>query len=168
MLTFGLVKNLFFMKLFILRHGKAEDIKENLKDFDRKLSSKGVKQAHKLGRYLSTFKIEQIISSSANRTKETTEIVNEYCHTKTIMFDKDLYLADVNTIKKKIAKLATKENVLFVGHNYGISDLVTDLTGHDTNLSTCALAIVDLQINDWGYLAGGTGILEQIIIPKQL
>jgi phosphohistidine phosphatase len=156
------------MIFFILRHGKAEDSRENLKDFDRHLSKKGEKQAHKMGQFLADKGIEQIISSSAQRTMDTTLIVNEYLKVDDITFVNDLYLADLSTIKENISTLARKNKVLFVGHNFGISDLVSDLSGQYIGLSTCQLAYFKMEVNDWQHLSSETGSLIEIISPKQL
>jgi len=156
------------MIFFILRHGKAEDSRVNLKDFDRHLSQKGVKQAHKMGQFLADKGIEQIISSSAQRTKDTTNIVNEYLKVNDITFLEELYLADLSTIKEKISNLAHKEKVLYVGHNFGISDLVSDLSGQNISLTTCELAYFSMEFDDWNYLSSETGSLIEIISPKQL
>jgi len=156
------------MNFFVLRHGKAENIRDNLKDFDRGLSEKGKKQAHKIGQFLADKGIEQIISSSAKRTKETTSIVNDYIKSNDITFVDELYLADVSTIKEKISILAKKDIVLYVGHNFGISDLVSDLSGQQITLSTCQLAYFTMEIDDWRLLSANTGILKELITPKQL
>jgi phosphohistidine phosphatase len=156
------------MIFFILRHGKAEDSRGNLKDFDRHLSEKGEKQAHKMGQFLADKGIEQIISSSAQRTKGTTNIVNEYLKVDDVTFVNELYLADLSTIKENISTLAHKDKVLYVGHNFGISDLVSDLSGEYIGLSTCQLAYFEMEVDDWQHLSSETGSLIDIISPKQL
>ena len=156
------------MIFFILRHGKAENAQQNQKDYDRPLSSKGKEQAHKMGQFLADKGIEQIISSSAQRTKDTTSIVNEYLKVNDITFVDELYLADLSTIKEKISTLAHKDKVLYVGHNFGISDLVSDLSGQRIGLSTCELAYFNMEVDNWHHLSSETGSLIEIISPKQL
>lgn len=156
------------MIFFILRHGKAEDSRENLKDFDRHLSAKGEKQAHKMGQFLADKGIEQIISSSAQRTQDTTSIVNGYLKVNDVTFINELYLADLATIKENISTLAHKDKVLYIGHNFGISDLVSDLSGQNIGLSTCQLAYFEMEVDDWQHLSSETGSLIEIISPKQL
>ncbi len=156
------------MQIFILRHGKAKDAIPNQKDFDRPLSGKGEKQINKIGKYIADKGITQIISSSAKRTTQTTEIANTYMDVKKVSFFEDLYLTDAATIKEKIADFAEDEKVLFVGHNFGISDFVGALTDQHVTLSTGMLAIVSLDIKDWSHLTFGLGHLDDIISPKTL
>ena len=156
------------MKLFILRHGKAVNIKEGSKDFDKKLSEEGILQAIKIADYLKDKQIQQIIYSSATRTSETASIIDQIIHVDEIDFDDSLYLADSQTIKDVISEFGNKENLLYVGHNFGISDFTGEITGHNINMSTCMLIEVEMEIDDWKLLSNETGILKKITEPNNL
>jgi len=168
MITFGLEIRYFFMKLYILRHGQAENAIEGVRDFDKKLAENGILQAVKIGDYLKEIEINQIICSSAVRTSETEAIVNEFLKIDDVSYIDELYLASSEVIKNTICNLAIEQNVLFIGHNFGISDFVSEISGHDVNMSTCMLAEIDIQIDEWSLLSNETGILVNITEPNQL
>ena len=156
------------MNLFILRHGDTNRAKEGQSDFDRSLSETGILHAIKIGDFLKDKYVGQIISSNAIRTTETTEIVNQFIKTDDISFDQKLYLSDSATILNTISNLGFKKNILFVGHNFGISDFSSDLIGEHLTLDTCMLLDIELTVNNWKLLSSNTGILKQIIDAKQL
>ncbi len=158
----------FFMKLFILRHGRAENAEQGVKDFDRKLAEEGILQAVKIGDFLKESPIFQIICSAAVRTSETEAIVNEFLKIDDVSYVDELYLASSEVIKNTICNLAIGQNVLYIGHNFGISDFASELSGQTINMSTCMLVELDIQVDSWTLLSDETGVLKQITEPNQL
>lgn len=158
------------MKLLLLRHGQAVHPEPEMKDFDRSLSQKGQRQSHKMGNWLKEegFQIDQLIFSEAKRTTETTQIVSEYCSISSKISSKDLYLTDAKSILKYINEHAKGDTVLYVGHNFGISQLVGVLSGVKLTLTTCMLAIIEFDISDWNECFNDSGILKELIQPKNL
>ena len=156
------------MKLFVLRHGKAVNATKDVKDFDKKLSEKGILQAVKIGDFLKEVEINQIICSSAVRTSETEAIVNEFLKIDDVTYVDELYLASSEVIKNTISNLAIEQNVLYIGHNFGISDFVSEISGQDMNMTTCMLVELDVQVEYWALLSSDTGVLKQITEPNQL
>lgn len=156
------------MKLYVLRHGKAVNAIKGVKDFDKKLSESGILQAIKMGDFLKDVEINQIICSSAVRTSETEAIVNEFLKIDDVSYVDELYLASSETIKNTICNLAIEQNILYIGHNFGISDFVSELSGQTINMTTCMLAELDIQLDDWTLLSNDTGVLVQITEPNQL
>tara|TARA_B100000809_G_scaffold215030_1_gene220093 strand:+ start:70 stop:540 length:471 start_codon:yes stop_codon:yes gene_type:complete len=156
------------MNLFILRHGKAVNGEQDLKDFDRQLSEKGILQAIKIGDYLRDKNINQIICSSAPRAFETATIVDQIIKAADFEEDSRLYLADSNTIKHKISTTANANNVLYVGHNFGISDFASHISGQKIDMTTCMVIELDLQIDDWDLLSENIGVIKNITEPNQL
>lgn len=156
------------LKLYILRHGKAVKPDNAPNDFNRKLNKKGTAQVNQIGFILENQKVEfdQIISSEAKRTVETTEIVNYYMWNKNLCFDEELYLAERDTIQKYLVDNATGKTILLVGHNFGLSDFVNHLTGDNLVLSTSMLVQINFNFDQWGMLGANTGTIEQIIEPK--
>lgn len=156
------------MNLFILRHGKAINSEQGLKDFDRNLSEEGILQAVKIADFLKDKKISQIICSSAARAFETATIVDQIIKVPDFKEDKKLYLADSKSIKNKIASTGQGDNVLYVGHNFGISDFASEICGQNISMSTCMLVELELHINDWAMLSNEIGLLKNITEPNQL
>ena len=156
------------MNLFVLRHGTAVNSEFGVKDYDRKLSENGILQAVKIADYLKYFNIKQIICSSALRAFETASIVDEIIKTDSFLDFKDLYLTDSNHIKQTIIENASYDSVLYVGHNFGISDFVSELSGEPITMSTCMLVNFEVDIDHWNMLSNGIGIIKNIIEPNQL
>ncbi|MDD2486925.1 MAG: phosphoglycerate mutase family protein [Candidatus Gracilibacteria bacterium] len=70
------------MKLYIIRHGKTTQGENDiiLGSLPGTLSEKGIQEAHKIGKYLSSEKydISKIITSGLDRTIQTGKIISEY------------------------------------------------------------------------------------------
>ena len=156
------------LNLYLLRHGKAANAKTNQSDYDRPLNKKGIVQINQIGYILgqSSKKIEQIISSSAQRTKETSEITNNYLNLPNISYHDDLYLAQHIDIISKISDLATEKSVLYVGHNFGISDLVSYLVGDIYSMTTGMLIEIEFEFDDWKMISSSSGSLKNIQQPR--
>ena len=58
---------------------------------------------------------------------------------------------------------------MLVGHNPGLEELLTELTGRYQRMPTCALARISLPINDWQELTPGTtGEIGGVWLPREL
>lgn len=156
------------MKLFLLRHGKASEGVQNQKDFDRPLAPKGHKQCKKIGKFLKSEGINYAIVSSAKRTMETFDIVNTYLNIEEIYESKDLYLAQDVKINEVINAHVTHKDILVVGHNFGISELVYYYTGVDVVLATGELAIIEFDFQSTAHFSKQAGRLIEVISPKSL
>lgn len=159
------------LNLYLIRHGKAVNFQDDNTDFKRSLNKKGTAQVNQLGYVLSKKdgnKDLQIIASGAFRTRETAEILNHYLKKKSITFDNDFYLADKFTILKKIILYANNKDIAFVGHNNGISDLASYLTGKNILLSTSEMVNIRFDLNKWDEISADTGEIIEIFKPDVL
>jgi len=154
------------LKLFVLRHGKAVRPKSGLSDFDRRLNRKGVAQVNQVGYILrsesTTF--DQVIASGALRTRETATIMRHFIHSP-VLYDDELYLTSASTILSTITKVGNEKNILYVGHNNGISDFVNLMTGENLLLSTSMLVEISFNFDNWQMISAGTGNIERILEP---
>jgi phosphohistidine phosphatase len=112
-----------------------------------------------------------IISSDAVRARLTAEAVAETAHyTGKILLDPHLYNASPSDI---VAVLHTvpetnAATVMVVGHNPGLEELVTQLTGERLDLPTAALAQIALPIDRWRDLKTSTrGTLSALWRPPE-
>ncbi|MBK9191449.1 MAG: histidine phosphatase family protein [Crocinitomicaceae bacterium] len=155
------------LRLFLLRHGKATNNQGDTIDFNRQLNKKGQVQVNQIGYILKEkhFKIEAILSSSAVRTSETAEIVNHYLKLPQIHFDRELYLAECLTILKQINLTKGVKNLLYVGHNNGISELAAYLSGKSFTMSTAELIVLEFDFDSWNMVSTNTGKVIDRIIP---
>jgi len=156
------------LKLFLLRHGKATKFIDQASDFMRALNKQGTAQVNQIGYILCQNKTEisQIISSDAQRTVETAEIVNFYLKLKPIEFRTDLYLAKYGLILHQIGLTGKGKNILYVGHNNGISDLASYLTGKQIDLSTSQLVEIHFDLDSWQEITKDSGTFVNQIIPE--
>jgi phosphohistidine phosphatase len=96
---------------------------------------------------------DYIISSSAKRTVDTSEIVAKFSNYKgKIDINSTLYAQ--NYAENYINVLADVSDeyykVLVVGHNPSIEDLIEKLTNRIEIMSTCSLVRIDIKIKSWG------------------
>jgi phosphohistidine phosphatase len=155
------------LHLFLLRHGKATKYQDDTTDFNRVLNKQGTAQVNQIGYILKAngVVVNHILASSAARTSETAEIVNHFLKCKSIEFDRNLYLADYKTILKKISETNKGDTLLFVGHNNGISDFASYITGQPILLSTGQLVEIRFNFESWKMISAGTGSTNLIIKP---
>lgn len=159
------------LNLYLIRHGKAVNFQDDNTDFKRSLNKKGTAQVNQLGYVLSKKGGNNdllIIASGAFRTRETAEILNHYLKKKSVTFDNEFYLAEKFTILKKLISLANAKNIVFVGHNNGISDLASYLTGKNILLSTSEMAHLRFNVNEWDEISAETGELVEVFKPDVL
>lgn len=158
------------LKLLLLRHGKATKNQQDNSDFERQLNKIGNTQINQVGFMLRArgMQVGQIISSGAVRTRQTSQIANYFLQVDAVSYDDDLYLADKTTILGKITKSAKRPVVLYVGHNNGISDFATYLTGLRMDMSTGHLIGLEFEGDDWAELSAGLCKVEFEIIPDVL
>lgn len=159
-------------KLYVIRHGKS-DWNQGVRDFDRPLNSRGMKDAPKMGEYLlNNCDIpDHVLSSSANRAISTARLLlsSQQYDLAQIELREELYHASVQSILKEIATVSSNISSLYLfGHNPGLSDLVSYLSGIPTELKTCCVATLELQVENWDELSADTCILRAYISPRDI
>ena len=102
---------------------------------------------------------DTIVSSTAVRAMKTAEVVADRCYFDgEVQTDHRLYLADSNTILNIASRVSAEaKRILVVGHNPGLEDLVTRLTGCEEQLPTAGLAQIVLKIDQWKDMSLSTG-----------
>lgn len=119
------------MKVYIVRHGKAERESSSLKDEDRILTARGVEQARFIGAQLhkSPVRPSLIISSPVTRAIETARLVHAAvnCRFETsdaLRVDQPVSLAvDLLTRYAFPPKGPAVDCIVLVGHNPQVSEL---------------------------------------------
>lgn len=158
--------------LYLLRHAKSSWKDETLPDIERPLNGRGRKAAKIVGGFLKKEKIipDLVLSSTAIRARETTDIVLEAARLSTdLRFDERLYEAGALKLLEVVRQIEkSKKIVLLVGHNPGLEELLELLTGAVETMSTGTLSKVDLKASDWAGTKNKDGSLEWIVKPKKL
>ena len=116
-----------------MRHAKTESPYTLKRDFDRMLTKTGESDAQKMGDWLKNqqLSIDQIISSSAERTRQTAQIVAAAIgiESTAIEFKDELYHATPDVFFDVIRAVSNTVNtLLIVSHNDGITHFANSLT----------------------------------------
>lgn len=150
------------MRWYFLRHAKTERESWSGKDKDRRLAPKGINQVAELKTLLELLPITAIRCSTAQRTRETAMACNPLIP---ITFSEELYLATLDQWKRMLSNEA-QDHMLYIGHNDGISEYLTWLTGEHIHLQTGALVTVDFLGSDPRALGPGTACLVAYERPE--
>jgi phosphohistidine phosphatase len=128
------------MRVYVVRHAKAERARPGEPDALRRLAPKGHKQARKLREELADVRFDAVISSPLLRAGETAELVAGRPP------EIDDRLAPGATAEDVRAAVAGRgDTVMIVGHNPDCPRIVADLTGGPApEFPTCGYAIVEL------------------------
>ena len=159
--------------LLLLRHAKSSWDEPGIDDHDRPLKKRGRRDAPAMGQLIreQDLRPECIISSTARRARETTELVSEACgYTSTPQFSGEIYEAPPERYLSVLHQLPNAmTRILVVGHNPGMEELLEGLTGQGIHMPTAALAQLELPIDSWQELTASTKArLVHFWIPKEL
>lgn len=139
--------------LLILRHAKSSWDEPELADIQRPLNKRGKNDAPRVGEIIKEAGLvpDVILSSPAVRAVKTAEAAADTCgYEGEIEIRENFYpgspgdyIDALNEIPDGYAR------VMVVGHNPGLEELLSDLTGESELLPTAALAQVELAIQRW-------------------
>lgn len=159
--------------LLLLRHAKSSWKHQGLSDHDRPLNKRGKRDAPRVGELLQKEGLipDLILASTAVRARDTAVAVAKSCgYRKQVTLASSLYQAGPESYLKVLQNLDDDINqVLVVGHNPDLEELVEMLTEQVEAIPTGGLAQVKLPIESWSALDNETkGQLVRIWKPKEL
>lgn len=159
--------------LYLIRHAKSSWKDPELKDFDRPLNKRGLKNAPYMGNILKEDNIipDLIISSPALRALNTAQIIAEVIgyNESRIVTNKRLYEADIDDFINVITPISDEVKTLFiVSHNPGIT-LFNNWVGDKRidNIPTCGIVRLELSIKYWKDINFDCGKLIAFDYPKK-
>lgn len=158
-------------KLILVRHGKSS-WNENVRDHDRPLKKRAVKDANLvISAFQSHLKTPLVIwSSSAIRALETAKIFKEQLQVENENFfvKEELYTFSKDDLLKTLQTCDDSVDELMVfSHNPGITKAVNELGNRVfDNIPTTGLTLLEFQINSWKDLRNGKTMLY--LFPKNL
>lgn len=159
-------------KLLLIRHAKSDWADIGLKDFDRPLNDRGLKNALEMGQriYIKQLIPSKIISSPAVRAFSTAQIFANVwkMDVNSIKLHKGIYEASCKTLLNIVNDFKDEdEDIALFGHNNAITDLVVYLTDADLfNIPTCGVALIDFPFESWKMVSKNTGSLIFFDYPK--
>ena len=164
--------------LMLVRHAKS-DWHAHKADFERPLNKRGREDARRMGAYLGQQGLipDCMVVSGAIRAKETARLMLEALSVseKNVIFDKELYLADLETLQEVIQVYASNNKRLMVlAHNPGMDDLVGYLSSEPPALTNngklmVTSAVACLAFDSMKDISKpGKGRLECLLRPRDI
>ena len=155
-------------KLTLLRHAKAVTALPGIDDHARKLNGRGRGAAAQVGIETAGARPDLVLCSDAVRTRETWEILS---HTwdilPPVLFESALYLAEADALLGRLRRLAPEiGHAWLIGHNPGLEELASELTGQFTGLTTAARARIEFE-GDWRSLGAPSVRRSDYFVPAR-
>lgn len=170
-------------RLYLLRHAKTAPADGGTRDFDRTLMLSGVQDGVAMARYIRKreYGIDLILCSAAARTTQTAELVQQEIPAP-IEYRDNLYLAEAPRLVAAVRGApAGVDRLMLVGHNPGLEQCAALLAREpvrrkererrdvlEEKFPTCALAVLDFDIERWRDIQPGEGALVDFVRPKDL
>jgi phosphohistidine phosphatase len=140
-------------RIYLMRHAQAASAAQGGRDFDRDLDGTGYAQAEMVADRVSDLRYipDCILSSTANRCRQTAEIVRRTLgETLEIQFVDELYNGSAETYATIISGQRPARSVMLIGHNPSIDQLLEGLIGEDARrlampggYPTAAITVLD-------------------------
>jgi len=160
-------------RLILLRHAKSSWSEDGLSDSERPLSSRGERDAPRMGTRLRERRIrpDVVLTSPALRARRTAMLFAQALDYPAdgIRVDSSLYLAAPEEILAAVALQADAADcLLVVGHNPGLTEL-TNLLLPDlelANLPTTGTVVIDCATEHWAEIRSAQRRLVCYDYPK--
>lgn len=152
-----------------MRHAKSSWKTEAISDKERPLNKRGRLAAKQMADFLIARDLvpSLVLSSTAVRAEMTSRLLLE-SFTSELQFFDSLYLAPPQSYFEIIASNAqSHQNVMCIGHNPGMEELVTMLSGEYEFMSTAAIAMFTVN-GEWDRLDREGCELAAVFRPKEI
>ncbi|MFH1005758.1 MAG: histidine phosphatase family protein [Bacteroidota bacterium] len=157
--------------IYLIRHAKAEEKTSAIKDFGRHLTTKGIRDAEKMGKRLVSMHIhpDKIISSSARRAIQTAKIISRNLkYANEIIVNENIYHTSGAKIIAIIQKTEDEiQSLMLVGHNPSFNGMLHHLceTNID-NIPKAGIVGITLNVDKWSSISDGCGVILFFDSPK--
>jgi phosphohistidine phosphatase len=152
--------------LTLLRHAKSERESPSGSDFDRSLDERGREDAARIGQELRHLGLsyDRVLASPAKRVVETLEAVGSIG----AEWNERIYNASTGELLAIVQGVDDAERLLMIGHNPGLEELASILSGSPIAMPTGSLVEIDLPIDGWRDAGNERGRLVRFLKPKDL
>jgi phosphohistidine phosphatase len=159
--------------VLVMRHCKSDWDREDLADFDRPLSRRGLRDARRIGRLIrkAGFTPDAIIASPAARTRRTAEIIARRSGCEgAIVWEQSLYGTEADEYIAALRGATDRASrVMIIGHNPALEQLVGVLAGGKVRVPTGGVARLEVSgTAPWKKLAPGGCTLTWLLVPRLL
>ncbi|GLW49955.1 phosphoglycerate mutase [Streptomyces sp. NBRC 14336] len=165
-------------RLVVLRHAKSA-WPEGVADHRRPLAPRGRRDAPAAGRALAEADLlpDLALCSTAVRARQTWELASaEWGSPPPVRYLPQLYAASVADLLDAVHGTSSEvENLLLIGHNPGLEELVVHLAGDALDdaldrlrekFPTAAVAVLTWRGTAWKHLAPGAALLTWFTVPR--
>lgn len=158
--------------LFLVRHAKSSWVDSTLSDLERPLSTRGKRDAIKLGKHWTdrADKPDLIVSSPAERALATARLVAQRCGyaPADIVVDARLYGGSATELVEVVEGLNDRcAKVVLVGHNPEFTDLASRFCGAPVLMPTCTRAEFRFDAEHWSAIGHSAPRRARIRTPKR-
>ncbi len=161
--------------LVLIRHAKSDWGNPTLRDYDRPLNERGLRDAPELGRRLREdlrLAPAKVLSSTARRAAETTHGVLQSLGLSkmAVQWEDKMYHASPDTLESVLFGVDdTYRTVFMVAHNPGISEFAHQLVPQLplSEMPTCCAVAIETDAAGWQDLPRAKNTLLFIDTPKQ-
>lgn len=160
--------------LVLLRHAKSA-YPDGVDDHERPLNDRGRAQAALAGQRLraslasmgnTDATVDLALVSTATRAQQTWERVEPELGVGRLLITPDLYLAGVEALAGLVAGLDTAgDTAVFVGHNEGLEDFATFLSGDQVTLKTSSYAVLTSDA-PWTAWTQQSAALNEVVVAR--
>lgn len=161
--------------VYFIRHAKSSWDDPSLRDHDRPLNSRGLRDAPRMAKRLLGLDVapDGILTSSATRAQQTATFFQETLKVSPddVIVDPTLYHAWPDAIAASVKQLPESWNtVLVFGHNPGHTEL-TNLLENDLyigNVPTCGISGAKAPVTSWDTFSLSGARRFVYLYPKQV
>ena len=159
-------------KLVLIRHAKSLRDGTVSRDIDRPLNERGLRDAPFMAaRFADTVGKEMTlcVSSPAKRAADTAGyFVRALGGRIELRTEPAIYEAPLSELIRVVEQLPESHSgVVMFGHNPGFSMLVEYLSGEWVDMATCAIAVLEMHVQEWKMIGRGTATLVGFDYPKK-
>ena len=169
--------------LHLLRHAKAVEDQIDGTDHARPLAKRGIKAGKALASRLAemNFAVDKVFCSTAQRTRETYELIAPALGRATVAYRDRLYLVDASDFMEFVQGLPdAAAAVMMIGHNPTFHTAALALAksaarGHSDDMvalkekfPTGTLCSLQFDVDHWRQVKAGSGVLTAFIRPRDI
>jgi phosphohistidine phosphatase SixA len=154
------------MKIYLVRHASPTAESISGKDIDRPLSIKGFQESALLSAFLQANVAScEVWCSSAVRTCATLQEISRRWQALECAYLPSFYLAKKEILLREIWHSSSSKNLMIIGHNFGLSHLLSYLTGKEQILETAELVELNFEGLTRAEISEGTATIGLRFCP---
>lgn len=160
--------------LYLIRHAKSSWDNPGLRDFNRPLNDRGIREAPIMAQLLASQGVvpDLLVSSPAKRALTTALFFAEQFSIpdNQVVREQDIYEADPIDILRIISQLPdAATTVCLFGHNPTFTDVANRFTENFIdNIPTCGIVRIESDVDQWNAVYEGNSRVTARFFPKEL